>query len=73
MASRTPSERLRLAVQENDLSLVQRLRYKTDIRNTDANRLTSLSWAAICGNEEVFEWLLFDARHDEEELSRVSE
>lgn len=52
---------------------MQRLRYKTELRNTDSRRLTSLAWAALCGSEETFEWLLFDAGHDEDELSRDSE
>ena len=33
---------------------------------------TSLSWAAICGNEDMFEWLVIDGGHDDDELSRVS-
>jgi hypothetical protein len=48
-----------------------RLRAKTDLRNTDTNRLTSLAYAALYCAEEVFEWLLLDAGHDDEELSRV--
>ena len=44
---------------------------QTDLRNTDRNRLTSLSWAAIEGSLEVFEWLLLDYGHDDQELSRV--
>lgn len=57
---------------ENNLSLVQRLQRKTSIRNTDSQRLTSLAWAALSGAEETFEWLLLVAKHDDEELSRVS-
>lgn len=57
---------------ENDLNLVMRLRYKTDLRNTDERRLTSLAWAALSVSEDVFEWLLLDAGHDDDELSRVS-
>lgn len=34
--------------------------------------MTSLSWAAVEGNLEVFEWLLMDFGHDDQELSRVS-
>jgi hypothetical protein len=34
--------------------------------------LTSLAWAAICGYEELFEYLVFDVGHDDDELSRVS-
>jgi hypothetical protein len=49
-----------------------RLRYKTDLRNTDERRLTSLAWAALSVSEDVFEWLLLDAGHDDDELSRVS-
>jgi hypothetical protein len=49
-----------------------RLRYKTPLRNTDSQRLTSLAWAALSGAEETFEWLLLDAGHDDDELSRVS-
>lgn len=56
---------------DNNVSLLQRLQHKTDLRNTDANRLTSLSWAAMEGNIEVFEWLLLDYGHDDQELSRV--
>ncbi|KAI9635215.1 ankyrin repeat-containing domain protein [Dioszegia hungarica] len=41
-----------------------------DLRNTDRNRLTSLSWAAAEGSLEVFEWLLLDYGHDDLELSR---
>lgn len=70
MSLRSPSVRLRQAVQDDDLSLVMRLRSKTDLRNTDTNRLTSLAYAALYCAEEVFEWLLLDAGHDEEELSR---
>jgi len=57
---------------ENDLNLVTRLRYKTDLRNTDERRLTSLAWAALSVAEDVYEWLLLDAGHDDDELSRVS-
>jgi len=57
---------------ENDLNLVMRLRHKTDLRNTDEKRLTSLAWAALSVAEDVYEWLLLDAGHDDDELSRVS-
>lgn len=43
-----------------------------ELRNADRSRLTSLSWAAIEGGLEVFEWLLLDYGHDDQELSRVS-
>jgi hypothetical protein len=62
---------LNTTVSEDDLALVMRLRAKTDLRNTDTNRLTSLAYAALYCAEEVFEWLLLDAGHDDEELSRV--
>jgi len=57
---------------DNNVTLLQRLQNKTDLRNTDRTRLTSLSWAAIEGSLEVFEWLLLDYGHDDQELSRVS-
>jgi hypothetical protein len=57
--------------EENDLNLVMRLRHKTDLRNTDEKRLTSLAWAALSVAEDVYEWLLLDAGHDDDELSRV--
>ncbi|KAJ9098777.1 hypothetical protein QFC19_006253 [Naganishia cerealis] len=50
-----------------------RLQYKTQLRNTDSQRLTSLAWAALSGAEETFEWLLLDAGHDDDELSRDQE
>lgn len=45
---------------------------RTEIRNPDpaACRYTSLAWAAVCGCEEVFEYLLLNG-HDDEELSKV--
>lgn len=58
--------------QEDNLALVRRLVVKSDMRNADRNMHTSLSWAAICGNEELFEWLVIDGGHDDDELSRVS-
>ncbi|KIR30306.1 hypothetical protein I309_00443 [Cryptococcus deuterogattii LA55] len=70
---RNPASRVRQAVRDNNVSLLQRLQHKTDLRNTDANRLTSLSWAAMEGNIEVFEWLLLDYGHDDQELSRDSD
>ena len=56
---------------DNNVPLLSRLQQKADLRNTDRNRLTSLSWAAIEGSLEVFEWLLLDYGHDDQELSRV--
>ncbi|WWC86343.1 uncharacterized protein L201_001216 [Kwoniella dendrophila CBS 6074] len=67
---RKPSNRVRQAVRDNNVSLLTRLQHKTDLRNTDKNRLTSLSWAALEGSLEVFEWLLLDYGHDDQELSR---
>ncbi|WVQ97378.1 hypothetical protein IAU59_004490 [Kwoniella sp. CBS 9459] len=67
---RNPSVRVRQAVRDNNVALLSRLQHTTDLRNTDKNRLTSLSWAAIEGNLEVFEWLLLDYGHDDQELSR---
>lgn len=58
-------------VPDNNVDLVMRLRYKTDLRNADDQRLTSLSWAVYTASEDVFEFLLMDAGHDEDELSRV--
>jgi len=56
---------------DNNVTVLQRLQHKVDLRNTDRGRLTSLSWAAIEGALEVFEWLLVDYGHDDQELSRV--
>ncbi|WVF70544.1 hypothetical protein IAT40_005335 [Kwoniella sp. CBS 6097] len=67
---RNPSVRVRQAVRDNNVPLLSRLQHKTDLRNTDKHRLTSLSWAAIEGSLEVFEWLLLDYGHDDQELSR---
>ncbi|WWC99772.1 hypothetical protein V866_006677 [Kwoniella sp. B9012] len=67
---RNPSGRVRQAVRDNNVSLLSRLQHKTDLRNTDKNRLTSLSWSAIEGSLEVYEWLLLDYGHDDQELSR---
>jgi hypothetical protein len=58
--------------EDNNVPLLARLQHKMDLRNVDRNRLTSLSWAAIEGSLEVFEWLLLDYGHDDQELSRVS-
>jgi hypothetical protein len=57
---------------DNNVPLLSRLQANNDLRNVDTNRLTSLSWAAIEGSLEVFEWLLLDYGHDDHELSRVS-
>jgi hypothetical protein len=58
---------------ENNLALVKRLAQRTDVQNPDPApcRYTSLAWAAVCGCEEVFEYLLLNG-HDDEELSKVS-
>lgn len=48
------------------------MQYKYDLRNTDKRRITSLAWAALELNLEVFEWLLLDYGHDDHELSRDS-
>lgn len=44
------------------------------MRNPDPGplRYTSLAWAAVCGSEDVFEYLLSNG-HDEEELSKDAE
>ncbi|ORY33692.1 ankyrin repeat-containing domain protein [Naematelia encephala] len=68
--TRDPSLRVREAVRDNNVIALTRLQHKTDLRNTDHNRLTSMSWAAIEGSLEVFEWLLLDYGHDDQELSR---
>lgn len=74
MAQRDITQRLRKAVKDNNLSLVKRLVQRTDMRNPDsvASRYTSLAWAAVCGCEETFEYLLLMG-HDDEELSKDSE
>jgi ankyrin repeat protein len=82
--TRNPTMRVRQAVRggcrghsksslmpDNNVPLLARLQDKYDLRNSDSNRLTSLSWAAIEGCLEVFEWLLLDYGHDDQELSRV--
>lgn len=71
VSSDRPPWMLTSGMVDNNVSLLQRLQHKTDLRNTDENRLTSLSWAAMEGNIEVFEWLLLDYGHDDQELSRV--
>ncbi|KAI6152152.1 ankyrin repeat-containing domain protein [Pisolithus tinctorius] len=71
MAEKDASSKLRKAVKENNLFLVKRLIQRTDMRNPDSTlkRYTSLTWAAVLGHEEIFEFLL-TAGHDDEELSR---
>jgi hypothetical protein len=56
---------------DNNVALLDRLQHKYELRNADKARMTSLSWAAVEGNLEVFEWLLMDYGHDDQELSRV--
>jgi ankyrin repeat protein len=57
---------------ENNLFLVKRLIQRIDMRNPDLSpkRYTSLAWAVVEGNEDMFEFLL-NAGHDDEELTRV--
>jgi hypothetical protein len=57
---------------ENNLFLVKRLIQRIDMRNPDPGpkRYTSLAWAVVEGNEDMFEFLLNEG-HDDEELSRV--
>ncbi|PVG03620.1 ankyrin [Serendipita vermifera] len=71
MAERDITQRLRRAVKENNLALVKRLILRTDMRNPDPApaRYTSLAWAAVCGCEDNFEYLLLMG-HDDEELSK---
>jgi hypothetical protein len=57
---------------DNNVALLDRLQYRYELRNTDKARMTSLSWAAAEGRLKVFEWLLIDYGHDDQELSRVS-
>ena len=57
-------------ITDNNVTLLQRLTHQ-DLRNTDRNRLTSLSWAAVDGSLEVFEWLLLHYGHVDQEVSRV--
>ncbi|KAI0251257.1 ankyrin repeat-containing domain protein [Lactifluus subvellereus] len=74
MAEKDTSARLRKAVRENNLFLVKRLIQRIDMRNPDPGpkRYTSLAWAVVEGNEDMFEFLL-NAGHDDDELSRDSE
>ncbi|KAI0307303.1 ankyrin repeat-containing domain protein [Multifurca ochricompacta] len=74
MAEKDSSARLRKAVRENNLFLVKRLIQRIDMRNPDPGpkRYTSLAWAVVEGNEDMFEYLL-NAGHDDDELSRDSE
>lgn len=74
MAEKDTSARLRKAVRENNLFLVKRLIQRIDMRNPDSGprRYTSLAWAVVEGNEDMFEFLL-NAGHDDDELSRDSE
>ena len=61
---------------DGNLPLVRRLLASpspVDARNPDGLSLTSLSYAAIGGHEELFEYLVFDIGHDDDELSRVRE
>nr|ODN93105.1 hypothetical protein L203_00374 [Cryptococcus depauperatus CBS 7841] len=67
---RNPAIRIRQAVRDNNVTLLQRLASKVDLRNPDRNRVTSLAWAALESSLKVFEWLLFDYCHDDQELSR---
>lgn len=57
---------------DNNVALLDRLQHTYELRNADKARITSLSWSAVEGNLEVFEWLLMDYGHDDQELSRVS-
>ena len=57
---------------DNNVALLDRLQHTYELRNADKARMTSLSWSAVEGNLEVFEWLLMDYGHDDQELSRVS-
>ncbi|KAH9077326.1 ankyrin [Lactarius deliciosus] len=74
MAEKDTSARLRKAVRENNLFLVKRLIQRIDMRNPDSGprRYTSLAWAVVEGNEDMFEFLL-GVGHDDDELSRDSE
>ncbi|KZW04106.1 ankyrin [Exidia glandulosa HHB12029] len=74
MAEKDLGNRLRRAVKENNLAHVKRLIQRVDMRNPDPGplRYTSLAWAAVCGNEDVFDYLL-QSGHDDEELSKDAE
>ena len=58
---------------DNNVGVLARLQHRVDLRNVDKNRMTSLAWAAIEGSLQVFEWLLVDYGHDDQELSRDSD
>lgn len=74
MAEKDLGNRLRRAVKDNNLAHIKRLIQRVDMRNPDPGplRYTSLAWAAVCGSEETFEYLL-DSGHDDEELSKDAE
>jgi hypothetical protein len=57
---------------DNNVALLERFSHRWELRNVDKARMTSLSWAAAEGRTAVFEWLLLDHGHDDQELSRVS-
>jgi len=57
---------------DNNVALLERFSHRWELRNVDRARMTSLSWAAVEGRTAVFEWLLLDHGHDDQELSRVS-
>ena len=57
---------------DNNVALLERFSHRWELRNVDKARMTSLSWAAVEGRTAVFEWLLLDHGHDDQELSRVS-
>jgi len=63
--------KLRLTL-DNNVALLERFSHRWELRNVDKARMTSLSWAAVEGRTAVFEWLLLDHGHDDQELSRVS-
>ncbi|CCL99451.1 uncharacterized protein FIBRA_01469 [Fibroporia radiculosa] len=71
MAEKDATARLRRAVKENNLFLVRRLIKRTEMRNADPvhKRYTSLTWAAVLGHEETFEFLL-SSGHDDPEISK---
>ena len=56
---------------DNNVALLERFSHRWELRNVDKARMTSLSWAAVEGRTAVFEWLLLDHGHDDQELSRV--
>ncbi|KAH7105573.1 ankyrin [Auriculariales sp. MPI-PUGE-AT-0066] len=74
MAEKDLGYRLRRAVKENNLAHVKRLVQRVDMRNPDpgSSRYTSLAWAAVCGSEDTFDYLLASG-HDDEELSKDAE